>query len=213
MDYPDDFPKHLQPPVDAALHDAEGEFLDAKKPSRYLASEVDQLLFKYVLKVFKAFAYQAALAQEQGYWSGERTRQALDEILDQIARYAHSNHHPHAGNQFSFGDFWKSATEWVKDSQGWRKIQDRLKEVAASRVLRAETAGLVLARREGRRGYRNEIHQWIEREGLKNVEQAARRLHLSKSALKSIMSSRGKPRYSQETLERVLKEIGYEYQG
>ena len=64
-----------------------------------------------------------------------------------------------------------------------------------------------------RRGYRKEVRSWIERESLGNVERAARRLGLSKSALKSIMSSKGKPRYSKETLERVLKEIGHEDEG
>lgn len=49
----------------------------------------------------------------------------------------------------------------------------------------------------------------MKREDLEKVEYAARRLRLSKSALKSIMSSKGKLRYSQETLERVLKEIDY----
>jgi transcriptional regulator with XRE-family HTH domain len=64
-----------------------------------------------------------------------------------------------------------------------------------------------------RRGYRNEVQAWMRRKEIGNVEQAARRLGLSKSALKSIMSERGKPRYSEDTLARILKEIGHQIRG
>jgi hypothetical protein len=129
MEYPDDFPEELQPPVDAALHDSEGEFLDAKKASEQFSSDANRLLSKYVKKVFIAFAYQAAVAWEQRLWNGERTRQALEEALGYIARYAHSRHHQ---DQYSYDSFEKDVTSWIKNSDEWRKIQDRLKEVAES---------------------------------------------------------------------------------
>jgi lambda repressor-like predicted transcriptional regulator len=56
-------------------------------------------------------------------------------------------------------------------------------------------------------GCRAEIQAWMKRKGIENLDNAARRLGLSKSALKSIMSDRGKPRYGAETLKRVLDEI------
>jgi hypothetical protein len=43
--------------------------------------------------------------------------------------------------------------------------------------------------------------------GLDSIEQAARRLAVSKDTLKSIMSSKGKPKYGPETLKRVIEEI------
>jgi hypothetical protein len=66
---------------------------------------------------------------------------------------------------------------------------------------------------EKHRGYRQNVREWMARKELKTLEQASSRLGLCKSALKSIMSSKGKPRYCQETLQRVLKEIGREKEG
>lgn len=47
----------------------------------------------------------------------------------------------------------------------------------------------------------------MARKQIQNVEQAARRLAVSKSTLKSIMSSEGQARNGKETLDRILKEI------
>jgi len=58
-----------------------------------------------------------------------------------------------------------------------------------------------------RRGYRSEIRQWMDRRNLRNNAQAARELTVSVSLLKSIMSAKGKKRYSDETLKRVLEKI------
>ena len=65
---------------------------------------------------------------------------------------------------------------------------------------------------EVRRGYRVEVRQWMKDEGLATNAAAARRLGLSTSGLKSIMSSKGEKRYGDETLTRVLKDIGFKEQ-
>ena len=60
-----------------------------------------------------------------------------------------------------------------------------------------------------RRGYRKEIQGWMERSGLESQQQAARRLGVSIDVLKSIMSNKGRARYSTETLADVLEKIGH----
>jgi hypothetical protein len=60
-----------------------------------------------------------------------------------------------------------------------------------------------------RRGYRTEVRQWMELEGLGTLDIAARRLHISVSTLKSIMSDRGKRRHGDAVLTRILGSIGY----
>ena len=57
-------------------------------------------------------------------------------------------------------------------------------------------------------GYRPEIRQWMTRRNLRTNAQAARELTVSVSLLKSIMSTKGKKRYADETLKRVLEKIG-----
>jgi hypothetical protein len=65
-----------------------------------------------------------------------------------------------------------------------------------------------------RRGYRKEVEAWINRSPeILSQRQAARHLGVSIDVLKSIMSDKGRPRYSQETLELVLKAIGYDANG
>ena len=65
-----------------------------------------------------------------------------------------------------------------------------------------------LAEPERRRSYRAEVRQWMARENVKTVAEAAKRLGISESTLKSIMSARGARRYSAETLNRILGIVG-----
>lgn len=58
-----------------------------------------------------------------------------------------------------------------------------------------------------RKGYRAEIYEWMRRKNLETIEQASRKLNVSDSTLKSIMSSKGKARYSQKTLQAILDVI------
>jgi|SRR5579862_8215051 len=59
-----------------------------------------------------------------------------------------------------------------------------------------------------RRGYRKEVNAWIGANGIDTLQTAAKRLGVSKSTLKSIMSDKGAVRYSPETLQGILKKIG-----
>lgn len=60
-----------------------------------------------------------------------------------------------------------------------------------------------------RRGYRKEVRVWMDKLGLQTISQGAKRLGVSESTFKSIMSDKGKQRYSEDTLRRVLSTIGH----
>ena len=62
---------------------------------------------------------------------------------------------------------------------------------------------------ERRRGYRTDVRKWMKVEQIPTVAIAAKRIGISQSALKSMMSARGKPRYGEATLTRILGIIGY----
>jgi len=89
---------------------------------------------------------------------------------------------------------WKRAQHWF--IEGYRRIDSR---------------GTFLSDRVPvtRRGYRQEIQQWMKAQQIPTVAQAAKRLGISKSALKSIMSDKGSVRYGDDRLNLVLSEIGY----
>jgi hypothetical protein len=213
MDYPEDFPEHLKPQVDAVIHAAEIAFIDGKEaiPESRFQYEAERLILQYIETVFFGFATQAVQAGREGVWNGERIRGALPEFMDDLSHRTYFDKHPdpaayHASERFK-ATLKKKSKEW----KGWRAIHEGLKQVAELRGALDQTGSAT--RGALHQGYRKQIQDWMEREGLEKVEHAARRLHLSKSALKSIMSSKGKPRYSRETLKRVLKEIGSEKEG
>ena len=62
---------------------------------------------------------------------------------------------------------------------------------------------------ETRRGYRVEVLAWMKSEGIKTQAVAAKRVGVSETTLKSIMTTTGKTRYGDEALARVLNAIGY----
>jgi len=61
-----------------------------------------------------------------------------------------------------------------------------------------------------RRGYRDHIRAWMRKMEIGTVKDAARRLGVSESTLKSVMSAKGKVRYGDQTLADILKKTGYE---
>lgn len=103
-----------------------------------------------------------------------------------------------------YGHYWI----WREDSREGRELfraetrewEARLLESTGPEAPAGESPGR-------RRGYRAEVRQWMEREGIETISQAAKRLAVSESTLKSIMSDRGECRYSQQTLNRILSII------
>jgi hypothetical protein len=59
-----------------------------------------------------------------------------------------------------------------------------------------------------RRGYRQDVRRWMTQERLRVLPEAAKRLGISLSTLKSICSDRGKRRYGEANLIRILGIIG-----
>jgi hypothetical protein len=64
-----------------------------------------------------------------------------------------------------------------------------------------------------RRGYRDHIRGWMKLHGIRTIAIAAKRLGVSESTLKSIMTTKGEIRYSPDTLARILKETNYQKNG
>jgi hypothetical protein len=60
---------------------------------------------------------------------------------------------------------------------------------------------------ESRRGYRAEVKAWMADEQIETIGDAAKKLGVSETTLKSIMSDVGEVRYGKDTLERVLRMI------
>lgn len=58
-----------------------------------------------------------------------------------------------------------------------------------------------------RKAYSVEIRAWMTKQGIPSVELAAKRLGVGYGTLKSIMTDKGTPRYSQDTLRTVLEKI------
>jgi predicted XRE-type DNA-binding protein len=61
-----------------------------------------------------------------------------------------------------------------------------------------------------RRSIGTKVERWMQRTNVESQKQAARRLGVSIDVLKSIMSDKGRARYSEDTLKQVLNNIGHE---
>ena len=81
--------------------------------------------------------------------------------------------------------------ERLLEASGTYCLRLDLQFIERSVVLRERNAE-VIAAPIPRRGYRTEVQRWMAGEEISNLDDAARRLGISRSALKSIMSERGK---------------------
>jgi hypothetical protein len=82
--------------------------------------------------------------------------------------------------------------------EGWKRL-DSLRPPAQPANNRPE-----------RRGYRDHIRAWMKRTGIDTIPQAAKRLGVSESTLKSVMSTKIDVRYGADTLAEILKKTGYQ---
>ena len=132
MEYPQGFAKHLQPPVDAVIAEADIEFVKAKKRLRFGSfgnyHAVDQLIVKYVKKVFFAFAQQARQAVADGLWSGEQIRSALDDYLHKSVVNAYHQRNTHVGAVLELleSDATRQMEQDIKESNEWLEHQKEL---------------------------------------------------------------------------------------
>jgi hypothetical protein len=89
-----------------------------------------------------------------------------------------------------------------------RVLADILKLRAGGKSTQRAGEGLAdrrAATPNARRGYRKEVRQWMELKTVRTVPEAARRLGVGHDTLKSIMSSKGEKRYSDDTLNDILE--------
>jgi hypothetical protein len=100
----------------------------------------------------------------------------------------------------------------------YAQIEAKLLDVVNSklRVLAAEgemLSGGVDDVKAERVSYLEEINAWMKRENLPTLEAARKHLGISLSALKSMRTKKGKPRYGAEALDRVLAVIREQKRG
>jgi hypothetical protein len=83
----------------------------------------------------------------------------------------------------------------------------------AAKPLQGIAEGAMVPKASGngatRRGYRSEIRAYMKSNTLRTNQIAARHFGVSVHTLKSMMSSKGKPRFSEDTLKKVLNKIGH----
>ena len=143
MDYLSGFPKHLQPAVDAAIHNAEIELINARKAARgeFWGPTERRAILKWVKSIFFVFADQACQAGREDIWSGPSLRRVLDDYLYKVALTAEYKSPSSAGA----GDHYQkslasSTTAKIKESDEWAELQGKLKAVAEFRAASAPQA-------------------------------------------------------------------------
>lgn len=130
MDFPHDFPRHLQHSVEKAIAQAEVNFLVARKKHWGGAGNtIETLLEPYIVTVFFAFARQARKAglEEPAKWTGERIRNELEAFLGKLIVNAYYTKHPSHG---VFGDRLTKVTEMVRQSPEWLRHQKGMAALA-----------------------------------------------------------------------------------
>jgi hypothetical protein len=175
--------------------------------------DIEQELRKYILRQFLVFVREAIKLGKRGIWHVDRVENFALEFL----RLATIDAVYDKGRGFgkSWISHWNGSLTSVisrqfEKSSEWQQYQDVLLQVAEGQEAGTANADAeALAEPKRKRSYRAEVDEWMVRENVGTVAEAAKRLVLDLSALKSIRSSRGKLRYGEETLNRVLKTIGY----
>lgn len=150
------------------------------------------------------------------YWGEpELTRKVVGKYVRRIQqdlKKAFSVYFPDKNQSFkSEGEFLLEQS--IQDAtKAGRKVLRQAEESWQEKQLTAKYANQeTVTSRPGtgsRRGYRPEVREWMKCKKLGTLEEARRKLGISLSTLKSIMSDKGKRRYSEDTLESVLEKIG-----
>jgi lambda repressor-like predicted transcriptional regulator len=127
MDYPSGFPEHLKPPVEQAMAEAEIRYLGARRgyesENRY-ETYLPELIYAFIKKTFFVFARQARQAGEEGIWSVEQIRTAIDYYLRHLIVDTFFEKHPSPATHERqwFVDQTRSkllaSKEWVQHQRG-----------------------------------------------------------------------------------------------
>ena len=125
MNYPPDFPDAYQPPVDAAMAEAEGDLRIALQgvEGQKGRERVNELASTFVIACVRAFGRQACQAGAAGDWSGPDIRRGVDEYLRLVIVYTHRHFLPawYPGmSPFDAPGFTKYVREAVHNSDEWQ---------------------------------------------------------------------------------------------
>lgn len=207
MEYPHprEFPESSQTCILAELVQGGRDFERAKQETRGTA-EVEALLRTYILRVFIVFVREAAQLGHKGIWSATNIDAQARKFLDWLTSHCYyQKGYDRAGQRLSDwishidGSIRRDVRREFERSPEWTRYEDILLEVSNAQATKSG--------RRAQRGYRTEVRQWMTRKGLKTIAAAAVQLRVSVSTLKSIMSERGEPRYSEDTCQQVLDTI------
>lgn len=101
------------------------------------------------------------------------------------------------------------AFKLARDSEQPTNAPETSQRDPSSGGAKAATQSEARIQQNERKGYRLEVREWMQRQGLTTLDQASKKLAVGLCTLKSIMSDKGSPRYSTRTLETVLSKIGH----
>jgi|SRR5579872_5410 len=164
----------------------------------------------FTAHIVAAFAHEACLLGNEGAWHSDdidlHVRNFTRQLLSELQAEYHDMGIERMTNSVD-GSILPAIWRQIEGTVEWKTYQDELLAVGS---VAPEPKP---AQPSGRTGYRQEIYAWMKREGIEGLDRAARRLSVSKSALKSIMSDKGKARYGPELLKRILETIGYQPKG
>jgi hypothetical protein len=203
--YPREFPQKAKDAFETARLKAKKAFNQAKRTLR--GSNLERELYEFISKSFFAFAKEGCRLVRERKWTLDQTRERADEFLRRliISEYYDNLHSGTGGPLLGKFDFLqRDFTAQIKNSDEWQAYEDEL--ITSSG---AGPEGPELKSTTSRRGYRGEVKQWMQRDGIETIEKAAHQLGVSTTTLKSIMYPRMKIRHSGETEDMVLRKIGF----
>lgn len=211
MDYPKDFPPKSRAAVAAEKLRA-GKDFDLARKNLSREADIDEQTKRYILRQFVVLVREASKLGKRGIWQVDRVEGFALEFL----RRATIDAVYHTGRRFGerwisnwSGSLTSAICRQFESSSEWQQYQDMLLQIAEAQEAGVVTDTEALTEPKRRQSYRAEVDAWMARQNLRTLGEAAGRLTIDVSALKSIRSSRGRLRCGQETLNRVLETIGY----
>jgi hypothetical protein len=166
------------------------------QPSRPLfrgaPSDKAWLALQWVMTVFSAFADGACGLGRQGTWMADRVDRETRKFLYQLVEFACYKYNRQGFSMPYMIDYRNRSIEpeyqeVIESYPEWKQYQNELEEVATLQS-RGETISSV----EPMRGYRLQVQTWMRNHKILTVPEAATRLGISHSTLKSIRQTKAR---------------------
>ena len=129
MDYPEGFPENLQPPVDAAIHQAEINIVKLRR-SEDLPENWQGAIWICLSSVFWAFANQICKAGKERLLTGQKMRKILDQYLSDLAVHYYRELVPVDVDPTETEQAVDAIIQLIKESKEWQNLQQQLKTIA-----------------------------------------------------------------------------------